>query len=192
MYLTNSYNRANITSSSKTTNSAGGILGYIPIGNSDPEVYMKNVYSTGNISAHWAGMLIGEDSATLPGCPVITTDNRYYLASDTLSAIYDVDDIENTVACTQSEMKIEEFAEKLGDVFVYVNGSYPKLLWEVYENGDVNQDGIVNVADIILLQKYLLASETLSKTAATLADMDEDKCVDGFDLAYLKRAFLAK
>jgi len=189
-YLLNSYNRANVASSSSTTEtSAGGIIGNV---SNARTIYLRNVYNTGSVDTFYAGKLVGEDTWNHHDPCIVRCENCYYLISDILSAIYSEDDTENTVACTQSEMRIEEFAEKLGDVFVYVNGSYPKLLWEVYENGDVNQDGSVNVADIVLLQKYLLASETLSKTAATLADMDEDKCVDGFDLAYLKRAVLAK
>ncbi len=190
LYLLNSYNLANVTSSSSTTRtSAGGIIGSV---SNTKAIYMRNVYSTGNVSASYAGMLVGEDTWWHHDPCIVKRENCFYLSSDTLSAIYHVDDTENTVACTQSEMKTEEFAEKLGDAFVYVNGNYPKLLWEVYENGDVNQDGKVNVADIILLQKYILASESLSKNAWALADMNDDASVNGFDLALLKRTVIAK
>lgn len=53
--------------------------------------------------------------------------------------------------------------------------------------GDVNQDGSTSMADIILLQKYLLGLEPLTESQFSQADLNENGTVDAFDLALLKR-----
>ncbi len=53
------------------------------------------------------------------------------------------------------------------------------------QQGDVNGDGIVSVADAVMLQKWLHCKENLDNPDA--ADMDDDGQIDVFDLALLKR-----
>ena len=55
--------------------------------------------------------------------------------------------------------------------------------------GDVNGDGQTDVADIIVMQKFLLGLETLP--VPDHADMDKDGNADIFDLGLLKRAVLS-
>ena len=55
--------------------------------------------------------------------------------------------------------------------------------------GDVNGDGQTDVADIIVMQKYLLGLGTLP--VPEHADMDKDGNTDVFDLGLLKRAVLS-
>ncbi len=57
--------------------------------------------------------------------------------------------------------------------------------------GDVNLDGTVSTADVILLQKYLHALAPFNQRQADAADMDENGYVSAFDLAFLKRALLS-
>lgn len=57
--------------------------------------------------------------------------------------------------------------------------------------GDVDLNGEVNVADIVLLQRYLLAQKSLSGAQLAMAQLHEDGNVNGFDLAVLKRMVLA-
>ena len=56
--------------------------------------------------------------------------------------------------------------------------------------GDVNGDGIVDVTDIIVLQKYLLGMGALP--CPEQADLHPDGVIDIFDLGLLKRFFLRK
>ena len=56
--------------------------------------------------------------------------------------------------------------------------------------GDVDQNGAVEVADIVMMQKYLLCSGTL--IAPEQGDMNEDGVIDVFDLALMKRELLRK
>lgn len=56
--------------------------------------------------------------------------------------------------------------------------------------GDVNLDGAVDVADVVLLQKYLLALEPLSAPQIAAAELHEDGRTDVFDLAVLRRGLV--
>lgn len=58
--------------------------------------------------------------------------------------------------------------------------------------GDVNQDGKVQVADAVLLARYLVADKTLSATQGKNADLDKNGVLNGFDLTLLKQLLLAK
>lgn len=54
--------------------------------------------------------------------------------------------------------------------------------------GDVNLDNAVNLADIILLQKYLLGKTTLTEQQAKAADYAKDALINGTDLTALRQA----
>ena len=54
--------------------------------------------------------------------------------------------------------------------------------------GDVNADGQLTVADVIMLQKWLLHAGELTDAAA--ADLCEDEKLDGYDLAMMKRRLI--
>jgi arabinan endo-1,5-alpha-L-arabinosidase len=53
--------------------------------------------------------------------------------------------------------------------------------------GDVNLDGIITVADLVLLQKYLLQDVKLSEAQWLRADLAFPSGVDGFDLTMLRQ-----
>ena len=59
-----------------------------------------------------------------------------------------------------------------------------------YQLGDFNMDGTVNVADLVLMSKYLRGGEEISRMQFILADMNEDQSADIFDLVCLRRAIL--
>ncbi len=61
----------------------------------------------------------------------------------------------------------------------------PKII-----KGDVNADGIFNVADVVLLQKWLLAVPETHLADWEAADVCEDEKLDVFDLAMMKRILL--
>ncbi len=56
--------------------------------------------------------------------------------------------------------------------------------------GDVNLDGSITTADLILLQRYLLNTAQLTAQQAQNADLDENDRMNAFDLAALKRTLL--
>ena len=50
--------------------------------------------------------------------------------------------------------------------------------------GDVNGNGVIDIADIITLKKHLLNVKPLNSTQAKRADVNKDKKIDAFD--YIK------
>ncbi len=80
--------------------------------------------------------------------------------------------------------------DEIPDIYHYSSESdsdEPEIL-----KGDVDLNGSVNVADAVLLQKYLLNRETLTQPQYSNADLEEDGSVNGFDLAILKRMLLSE
>ncbi len=53
--------------------------------------------------------------------------------------------------------------------------------------GDINQNGIVDAEDVLMLKKYLLGANTLTPEQAKYADINEDGKINSFDLAKLKK-----
>ena len=57
----------------------------------------------------------------------------------------------------------------------------------VNPSGDLSLDGKINVADIVLLQKYLLGTEKLTRKQFEIGDMNKDEAVDAFDMVLLRK-----
>ncbi|MDE6519406.1 MAG: peptidoglycan DD-metalloendopeptidase family protein [Ruminococcus sp.] len=55
--------------------------------------------------------------------------------------------------------------------------------------GDINSDGVVNIADMVLLQQYLLGKTSLSATQYTYADINRDSVVDVFDMVEIRKIY---
>ena len=53
--------------------------------------------------------------------------------------------------------------------------------------GDVNADGALNVADVVLLQKWLLAVPGIKLGEGEVADLYEDGNLNALDLAVMKQ-----
>lgn len=56
--------------------------------------------------------------------------------------------------------------------------------------GDVNFDGIFNIADLVLLQKWLSAIPDTKLKNWKAADFNQDNVLNGVDFTMMKRAFL--
>lgn len=56
--------------------------------------------------------------------------------------------------------------------------------------GDINQDGSVTIADVILLQQHLLQEKSLTAAQAKAADTWSDGVLNGFDLTALQQTVL--
>lgn len=59
-------------------------------------------------------------------------------------------------------------------------------------SGDLSRNGKIDLADVIILQKYILGVGSLTAEQYAIANVYEDDCVDVFDLAILKRMVLQK
>lgn len=56
--------------------------------------------------------------------------------------------------------------------------------------GDINGDGSLNIADLVLMQKYILATDTLTPEQAENADLIEDGIINIFDMIALRVALV--
>lgn len=74
----------------------------------------------------------------------------------------------------------------------YWGGNGQKFILEPVKEieGDVNADGALNVIDVILLQKWLLAVPDAELTDWKAADLCEDNIINVFDLHLLKRMLI--
>lgn len=107
-------------------------------------------------------------------------------AEDTISGktqyVYDLtfsDDEENPV---QAEADAAQFTPDGGVVL----NRQVQMLWKPRHPGDVNCDGTVSIADIVLLQKYLLGDAELTTEAFYNADINQDNTLNGMDLSALR------
>lgn len=59
------------------------------------------------------------------------------------------------------------------------------------ESGDMNFDYKINIADAVLLQKYILGKTNLTSIQAECADMNNDGSVDIFDMVLIRKHIIA-
>lgn len=64
---------------------------------------------------------------------------------------------------------------------------YNRKFEHIKPNGDVNSDGVISVADAVLLQKWLLTVPDTKLADRAAADLNEDGILDGADLSRLKK-----
>lgn len=78
----------------------------------------------------------------------------------------------------------------LGTMLAAATGSEYEVDTTLY--GDVNNDGVFNVSDVVLLQKWLLAASDTHLANWKAADLYKDERLDVFDLCIMKQLLLQK
>ena len=99
-------------------------------------------------------------------CNICDYDENFNTTTSFTGTIYGYD---NSTA--------QKYAEKYGYKFESLGKSYIK--------GDCNDDGTVNIADAVMLQKFLLGNGSLSEWKN--ADLCEDERIDVFDMIVMRR-----
>ena len=99
---------------------------------------------------------------------------------------------DNTLTLSKSLLK--KAFEDLGNYYVEntntdLNDEYPVFKWQLFTStlkGDVNGDGEFNVADVVCLQRWLLADKRIVLNCWKNGDMCSDNRIDVFDLCLMK------
>lgn len=123
----------------------------------------------------------------------IYINNCYITAGSASNLICPYAKIDNTTALIQSQMK--QIDADLGEAFVHntnekLNNAYPVFKWQLSNvQGDVNADGAFNIADVIMLQKWLLCDGPL--TTWENGDLYDNR-IDAFDLCLMKQKIIHK
>lgn len=80
---------------------------------------------------------------------------------------------------------------KFADTDTVVSYNYDKFVPDTFKNGDLNDDGAVDILDATTLQLYLAKSVEFNEEKLALADYDYSTVVDVMDVSILQH-FLAK
>ena len=90
-----------------------------------------------------------------------------------------------------SGVSFMDSVDKVGN-YIHQRTDWLSDLWKPYTyiKGDINGDGDLNVTDVVLLQKWLLAVPDTYLSQWQAADLCKDERLDVFDLCLLKRELL--
>lgn len=117
------------------------------------------------------------DSITVmnPDCNIHPTDSTG--ANNTLDAVY---------IYGFSGSTTEEYARK----YLY-SPNNSKRIFVPLDLGDINNDGVISIADAVTLQNYLLGKETFTDQSMFVrADLDGDGRVDVFDMVLMRQKLI--
>lgn len=190
----NCYHNGSVTSS--TNNTAGGVVGKATAGSDAVgDVHISNCYHVGLITSSEtaAGAIVGltEERGNYTGSVYI--NNCYYLKDSAAVGANGTSTECETTALTSNLLKNAYL--DLGSAYAKnpdadFNDGYPIFQFQLYEglSGDVNSDGIFNVADIVMMQKWLLCAGDLTDWKA--GDLCNDGKIDVFDLCIMKRLLI--
>ncbi|MDE5564387.1 MAG: hypothetical protein K2I93_04475 [Oscillospiraceae bacterium] len=141
----------------------------------------------------------GSDSLRpdVPGYYHISLDRILYLDYEGKQAV--MEGVGTYIGCEYTDNRMMVYFMCVdGSVWKYNFGddTFTELLPDTSERpdvpvqGDVNDDGIFDLADVVAMQKWVLGAGSLKNWEN--GDMNKDAVIDVFDLALLKRALLAK
>jgi hypothetical protein len=133
------------------------------------------------------GVLYNKDKSCLIYCPRAYKSNVIVLPESTVKIssnafVYDsvITDIYYTGS--EGELELPEYFSK--DITIHYNTTFSSV------EGDANNDGAVNIADAVMLQKWLLGSESLYNWQNV--DLCKDDKIDCFDMILLRRLIVEK
>ena len=114
-----------------------------------------------------------EDCCNLESVTVSDPDCEIYDHRNTISS---------DVIYGYTDSTAESYAETYGNTFIAIDS--------IPVRGDVNADGVLTVADVVSLQKWLLCVPDVKLADWKDGDLCEDDKLDVFDLCLMKRALL--
>lgn len=190
------YHCGNVTSNGN----AAGIIASTAFGqyNSDGDTALiQNCYhANGTISGKEHSGAIVAYCTYYDGINNTVTIKNCYASTDSgANADAEGATVNTTQLLRASEMQL--LAEDLGSSFANtpdknLNDGYPVFTWQIRVAGDITQDSVISVEDVIVMQKYLHAKQKITKAQFEVADVNSDGKVNVYDLALLKRKLLQK
>ena len=179
-----------------TNNSAGGIVGKITVGEDvSGDANVRNCYHAGTITSGEGatGGVVGHSEERNKFVGSVYISNCYYLKDSAAVGANGTSTECETTALTSNLLKNAYL--DLGSAYAKnpdadFNDGYPIFQFQLYEglSGDVNSDGKFNVADIVMMQKWLLCAGDLTDWKA--GDLCKDDRIDVFDLCLMKRLLI--
>ena len=146
--ISNCYNKANISG----YNYSGGIIGYAS------DTTINTSYNTSKVTgSNYVGGVVGYDYGS--------TLNKVYYASSNTKGVGNYSS-DSAIAKSDANMKKESFATSLGEAFVYVEGDYPKLAWEV-NGGEEPTETTTEETTVATTAKHTTAATTKATTNKT-------------------------
>lgn len=115
-------------------------------------------------------------------CPI---DDNTMIFSSTAEGSYDLFFYDGESATRLSELSTD--INELGADFY----SYDEYNGNTHADGDVNADGVMNIADLVLLSKWLLDSDSTQLNDPLSADLCSDGVLDVFDLCAMRVKLLS-
>lgn len=193
--IENCYHNGNVTNMGES--SVGGIVGHCTVGLAKiGNVSINSCYHVGTVTgvSGKTGGIVGFCEQDTKFAGYIYIDNCYYL-KDSVGA--GVNGSTSTSDVTElSSNLLKNAAPDLGAIYVnnvdaILNDGYPIFFFQKSDDvvGDANLDGTFNVADVVMLQKWLLCAGDL--TCWQNADLYKDDIIDVFDLIIMKRYLLS-
>ena len=193
----NCYHIGNITGNQ----SSGGILGAIDYSSFENSKYcsVKNCYNIGvNVGGeNRCGAIVG----------LISTPNKYTAECIISNCYYLKDDCETGSNGEATECEInaitpnlmKKIADDLGEPFVTntnpdLNNGYPVFEWQLNPVidepdilfGDVNNDGEINLKDVVLIRRYIVGGWDVDINEAA-ADVNHDEAINLKDVVMIRR-----
>ena len=177
----------------------------------EPGYYVYRLYAVnryGTPATEWKAFTVYDEE---PNNMSIQCDKDCYAIGETINFDFSVTNAENAyILIDANGVRVEPWANVTGKTSysytfdepgryvyrLYAVNKYgtPATEWKefyVYMNYDVNADEKIDVADAVLLQRYLLQERTLTQSQWQTADLNADGTVNGFDLALLRQNLVA-
>ena len=174
----------------------GGVVGNIHTGGSDDSntVLIQNCYHVGTLSgaSDAMGTIAGIVSVDTQHESNVTIENCYALQGEGNAIGSGKANTQDIIFLKPALMK--SAASSLGTLYKKntddsFNSGYPIHTWQNSVVGDCNNDGKFTIADIVMLQKWLL-NDGAKLTNWKAADLYEDGILNTFDLVLMKQLAL--
>lgn len=171
----------------------GGVVGNIHTGGSEDSntVLIQNCYHVGTLSgaSDATGTIAGIVSVDTQHESIITIENCYALQGEGNAIGSGKANTQDITLLKSALMKAA--ASSLGSAYKEntdssFNGGYPIFNWQNSVVGDCNNDGVFTIADIVMVQKWLLNDGTVLDNWKA-ADLYGDNVINVFDLVLMKQ-----